>query len=192
MKSRPAFLKKIENAIIAIDSVLLVVIVILVTIQVIARKLSISMSGTEELSRYSYVIFAFLAWPVAALNGSDVAVTFIFDKLPKKLRSVLIIIYHIAMSIFACVAAYSMTLNAKNAAGVTGSSNTWLMVSWIYWIVFFGLVLTVIANLVRAYFLATGVDEYVSQDEKDMRELEESVAAARALEEAEQKGGSAS
>ena len=67
-----------------ISAIVPVLIVILVMIQVIARRLRISMSGTEELSRYAYVIFAFLAWPVAALNGSDVAVTFIFDKLPKK------------------------------------------------------------------------------------------------------------
>lgn len=186
---RPEIFEKIEDVVIGVDSVLLVVITLLVTFQVVARKLNISVTGTEELSRYSYVIFAFLAWPIAALEGTDVAVTFIFDKFPSGIRTKVLAFYHILMAVFAGIAAYSMYLNTVNARGVVGASNRWLQVSWIYLIVTIGLVATVLFNIVRCIFLATGIDTYISQEEKDTMELEMNIEAFK--EEELKKGGEA-
>ncbi|MCI8465592.1 MAG: TRAP transporter small permease subunit [Lachnospiraceae bacterium] len=184
MKTFNKILDNIEKAVITIDSILLVVIAIIVVIQVIARKLNISMTGTEELARYAYVIFAFLAWPIAALRGTDVCVTFLFDKLPTKIRTGVLAVFHIAMSVFAALCVYSMYLNIQNAAGVLAASNRWLHVSWVYVIVAVGLAATVVFNLVRCFFLLTGQAVYVSQDEKDTAEIE---AAKQAFEEEQKK-----
>lgn len=187
---RPKIFEKIENIVIGVDSVLLVVITLLVTFQVIARKLNISVTGTEELSRYSYVIFAFLAWPIAALEGTDVAVTFIFDKFPSGIRTKVLAFYHILMAVFAGIASYSIYLNALNARGVVGASNRWLQVSWVFWIVMVGLIATTIFNIVRCIFLITGIDTYISQEEKDTMELEMNIEAFKEEEELK-KGGEA-
>ena len=66
LKTFNKILDAIEKAVMLIDSILLVFIAVIVVIQVIARQLHISMTGTEELARFAYVVFAFLAWPIAA------------------------------------------------------------------------------------------------------------------------------
>lgn len=126
------------------------------------------------------MIFAFLAWPIAALRGTDVCVTFLFDKLPARIRTAVLAVFHIAMAVFAAICVYSMYLNIQNAEGVLEASNRWLHVSWIYIVVAFGLAATVVFNLIRCVFLLTGQAVYISQDEKDMAEIE---AAKRAFEE---------
>ncbi len=172
MKTFNKILDGIEKAVVTIDSILLVFITAVIVFQVIARKLNISMTGTEELARYAYVIFAFLAWPIAALRGTDVCVTFLFDKLPGKIRHAVLAVFHIAMSVFAGICVYSMIKNIENAKGIIAASNRWLHISWVYIIVAVGLVATVIFNIIRCVFLLTGQAVYVSQDEKDALELE--------------------
>ena len=141
-------LVKFEDAVLNINAFLFVLIIGIIFLQVVARRVGISLSGTEELARYSYVIFAFLAWPIAALKGSDIAITFIFDRLPRSLRKYGLVVFHTAMAAFACIAVYSLILNTRNARGVTAVSNQWLPLSVIFSIVTFGLVVTALFNLV--------------------------------------------
>lgn len=172
MKKFNKIINMIEKVIISIDSALLIAITAIVVVQVVARKMNITLSGTEELARYAYVIFAFLAWPIAALRGTDIQITFLFDKLSAKIRTRMLMVFHILMSGFACICAYSMTLNIQNAQGVVAASNRWLKVSWVYIIVMIGLAATVLCNWIRIYYLATGQAVYLSQEEKDSLELE--------------------
>lgn len=182
MKVLNRFLNKIEEIVISVDSVLLVLIALVIAVQVIARKVGISIPGTEELARYSYVVFAFLAWPIAALRGTDIQITFLFDKLPKNGRKYILIIFHILMSVFAAMCVYSITKNIANAVGVIAPSNRWLYLNYVYYIVKVGLITTFVFHWIRIFFLATGQAVYVSQDEKDMITIE----AAKAEFEAKQ------
>jgi TRAP-type C4-dicarboxylate transport system permease small subunit len=181
------FLYWFEQAVLYIDLVLLFIITGIVCLQVFARKVGISLGGTEELARYSYVLFAFLAWPIAALKGSDISITILFDKLPKRVRPVILAVYHAAMAGFAVVATYSLTLNLKNARGIHAASNVWLPLSAIFGIVTFGLVVTVIFNIIRALRLINGHDEYISQEEKDALLIKAAMESAE--EEAPREGG---
>lgn len=177
---KPKLVIIIEKILIWIESFFLIAITVLVFSQVVARKMNISMIGTEELARFAYVLFSFIGWPIAAIEGTDVTVTFLFDKIKPSVRNKLLGVFHIAMSVFACVCVYSAYLNMTKAGTVTGSSNRWLKLSWIYGIVFVAILLTVVFNLIKAYLLLSGAETYVSQDEKDMAALEESLAAAKA------------
>lgn len=172
MKRLNKIVNSAEKAIISLDSILLFAITAIVVIQVIARKMNITLSGTEELARYGYVIFAFLAWPIAALRGTDIQITFLFDKLSPRIRTKVLLFFHLLMSGFACVCVYSMYLNVKNAEGIVAASNRWLQVNWVYAIVLIGMVLTVLCNLIRIYYLATGQAVYMSQEEKDTLQME--------------------
>lgn len=177
MKRLNKILGAIEQAVIAVDSLLLVAITVIIVIQVIARKMNISLSGTEELARYAYVIFAYLAWPLAALRGTDICITFLFDKFPKKARVSILALFHTAMAVFAGMCFYSMLKNIETNRGIVATSNPWLKVSWIYVIVAVGLMATAIFNLIRGYMLLTGEAVYISQEEKDMAEIEEAKRA---------------
>ena len=177
MKALNKGINAVEKFVISFDCILLVMISVIVVVQVVARKLDISMNGTEELARYAYVIFAFLAWPIAAVRGNDIAITFLFDKLPAAGRKYLLIVFHVLMAIYAAICVYSMTLNIENAAGVVAVNNRWLHLSWVYSIVFVGLVATVIGHFVRIFLLATNQVVYVSQEEKDLAEIEAAKAA---------------
>ncbi|MGE4484480.1 MAG: TRAP transporter small permease [Oscillospiraceae bacterium] len=185
MRKLNKILNAIENGVTTLDSILLVMITIIVVIQVFARKMDVSMPGTEELARYSYVIFAFLAWPIAALRGTDISITFVFDKLPKKVRKYLLIFFHFVMSIFAAICVFSMTKNIQNAYGVIAPSNRWLQLNHIYYIVTVGLITTAIFNWIRIFFLATGQAVYISQEEKDIMEIEAAKAEFEARQENE-------
>ena len=185
LKKFNRFLNAIENAVTTLDSMLLALIAGIIVVQVIARKIDISMPGTEELARYSYVIFAFLAWPIAALRGTDIQITFLFDRLPNNARKNLLMFFHFIMSIFAIICVYSITKNIQNAYGVIAPSNRWLHLNYIYYTVEVGLITTVIFNWIRIFFLATGQAVYISQDEKDIMQID----AAKAEFEAKQEEG---
>lgn len=182
MKKANIFLELIEKAVLIIDSILLLAIVLIVVVQVICRYMNIAMTGTEELARYAYVCFAFLAWPIAALRGTDVSVTFLFDLLPGWLRDRLLGLFHLSMAAFAAIATYSMTLNTKNAVGIVASSNRWLHMSWLYGVVTVGLAATIVFNLIRAFWLFSGNVKYLTQTEKDLQELEAAVSQFEASE----------
>ena len=59
--------RKLEDIVTVINGILLIGIVILIVVQVACRKAGISLAGTEELARFSYVVYTFLAWPIACL-----------------------------------------------------------------------------------------------------------------------------
>ena len=185
LKKFNKILNRIEEVVTTLDSVLLVLITVIVVTQVVARKIDVSMPGTEELARYSYVIFAFLAWPIAALRGTDIQIAFLFDKLPTKFRKYLLMFFHFIMSIFAMICVFSITKNIQNAYGVIAPSNRWLQLNYIYYIVEVGLITTVIFNWIRIFFLATGQAVYVSQEEKDIMEIEAAKAEFEARQENE-------
>ncbi|MDR1058879.1 MAG: TRAP transporter small permease subunit [Treponema sp.] len=183
------FLYWFEQVVLYIDLFFLVFITGIICLQVFARKAGISLGGTEELARYAYVLFAFLAWPIAALKGSDISITILFDKLPKQVRPVILAFYHTAMAGFAVIATYSLTLNLKNARGIHGASNKWLPLSAIFGIVTFGLAVTVVFNIIRALRLLSGRDVYITQEEKDALFIEQAMESTAA--EVSREGGGA-
>ena len=73
--------RKLESAVTIVNGALLVGITLLIIIQVVARKAGISLAGTEELARFSYVFYTFLAWPIACLYGSNISITMLLDML---------------------------------------------------------------------------------------------------------------
>ena len=159
------------------------------TYQVIARRLNIATSGTEELARYCYVLFVFLLWPIAAKRGQDLRITVVFDLLPNRVREIIMGVFQIFMAGFSAVCVYSIFLNIQNTMknGTTLSSNTWLPLSVIYIIVAVGLVLTLLANLLRAALLFMGQEHVMTQQEEN--EAEMAAESAKLAAELKKNGG---
>ena len=170
-----AALEKTEKVLIAFDTIFLAFVTVLVVIQVVARAFGIVLTGTEELARFTYVLFAFLAWPVAALKGTDLSVTILFDKLPSKLRHILLGIYHCIMATFACFVFVSAVKSINNVKGMVASGNTWFHMEWLYIGITIGISLTILFNLIRSYRLWIGLDVYLTQEEKDKCEIEKAL-----------------
>jgi len=171
MKTFNKIFDKIENLIVSLCAVLLVGIIAIIAYQVIARALDISTSGTEELARYFYVMFVFLLWPVAAKRGQDLRITVLFDLLPQRPRTILMGVFNIIMSIFGGVFCYSIIMNIQQSMknNMVLPSNTWLPLAAIQIVVLVGLVLTMIANLMRAVQLFAGeVVIYTQTEENEM------------------------
>jgi len=169
--------EKLEKAVMVINGILLVGIVALIVIQVVARKSGISLAGTEELARFSYVIYTFLAWPLACLYGSNISITMFLDKLPSKVRLVVLIIFQVIMAFFTGLASYSAYIQMRNQWGVLAPSNDWFQMQWLYAVVLVCLIVCTLFNLVRAVFLATGDMVHVTQDELNEQILAEGKAA---------------
>lgn len=170
-------LNTIEKIVITIDTILLLAITLIIVFQVIVRYLGISMIGTEEMSRYSYVWFAFLAWPIAGLRGTDISITFLFDRLPSGVRQIILGVYHCLMAVFATICFRSALANVENSIGICAANNQWFYMDWLYRGVAIGLFMTIIFNLIRAVRLWMRVDIYHSQEERDLMELEAALKA---------------
>ena len=102
--------QRLEKAVMVINGILLILIVALIVVQVVARKAGISLAGTEELARFSYVVYTFLAWPIACLYGSNISITMVLDKWPKKIRLWILVVFQMIMAGFCALASYSAYL----------------------------------------------------------------------------------
>ena len=102
---------RFETGVTVVNCALLLVILLLILVQVCARKLGVSLSGTEELARFSYVVYTFLAWPIANLYGTNIAITMLLDKFTAGIRLALLVVYQVLMAGFTGAAA-----RAKKAA----------------------------------------------------------------------------
>jgi len=189
MKTFNKIFDKIENLIVSLCAVLLVGIIAIIAYQVIARALDISTSGTEELARYFYVMFVFLLWPVAAKRGQDLRITVLFDLLGQRTRTILMGVFNIIMSAFGGIFCYSIIMNIQQSMknNMVLPSNTWLPLAAIQIVVLVGLVLTMIANLMRAVQLFVG--EIVIYTQTEENEMIMAAETARLAAEQAKEGG---
>ena len=176
---------RFETGVTVVNGALLLVILLLILVQVCARKLGVSLSGTEELARFSYVVYTFLAWPIANLYGTNIAITMLLDKFTAKIRLALLVVYQVLMAGFTGAAAYSAWLQVGVQTGVKAPSNSWFEMQWLYAVVLVSLALCVVFNLVRGVFLLTGDMVYVTQEEQNEKLLEADREAAEAAGEEE-------
>ena len=181
----------IENIIIDLCVFLLLGIIVIIVYQVIARAMNVSTSGTEEAARYMYVLFVFLLWPVAAKRGQDLRITVAFDLLGQRVRSIVMGIFNLLMAYEAGLILYSCILNIqlsiKNKTVLP--SNPWMQLSIIQIIVAFGLLLTILANLLHAFQLFTGDIVVLTQQEENEAEMAAESAKIQAEIEKDEEGG---
>lgn len=171
MKALKRFSEKIDVFVVKISSYFLVLIALLICIQVLTRTLGISFSGSEEIARYLYVIFVFLAWPSIALQGNDLRISILSDMLPERGRRAVIAVFHIIMAVYACLMFYSLTLKLAVVGDIVAASNTWFKMKWLYYIVGIGLLLLIAANAIRSILLFAGIDHVKTQSELNEEEI---------------------
>ena len=165
------------------NAFLLFAIVIIICIQVITRRLSISASWCEEICRYLFVIVGFMTWPVVISRGSDIVISSFFDNLPKKARIVILGIYSILSAAIVAIVFYSILRNIANAGDVYFVSIRAIKLVYVYYFVAVGLVLSFVANILRAIMIWTKQVEVLTDKEKSMVIIEEE--SAKAMEEYE-------
>ena len=177
----------VENIIIDLCVVFLLGIIVIIVYQVVARSMNISTSGTEEAARYLYVLFVFLLWPVAAKRGQDLRITVVYDLLGPRVRSIVMGIFNLLMAGIGGLLVYSIVLNIQNSIKnkTVLPSNPWMQLSIIQIIVAFGLILTMLANIMRAFQLFTGEITVHTQQEDNEAEMAAETAKIEAEIEAE-------
>ncbi len=149
MKTLQKLLHLFEKIILNISMVLLSMIPLLVFFQVIMRRLGISVMWTEEMARYAYVGFVFLAFSVVTLHGKHIKIDMVFDKFPPTLRRYIDVSYHLLATAFMIICVYSMTLNLTTARRVVTVTVPWLKLNHLYMVVVIGMAFTVLTSIIR-------------------------------------------
>lgn len=78
--------QKIEKTLEGLSSVLLVILTVIVSVQIFARALSISIPWSEEMARQALITFSFLGGALAYYKGGDLKITILVDLFPPTLR----------------------------------------------------------------------------------------------------------
>ncbi len=174
-------LDSIVNAIINICAVFLAAIVVIVAIQIVSRRVGLSVSWTDELARYFYIAFCFVGWSVAALHGSDIVITTLFDLLPKKVRRATLSVYLLMMIATACALFYGMYRNTLNAGVILSTTMRWFQMRYLYYVVLAGLAMTIVMLVVRFYRVVTGQEVILTDEERNNIQIDKETAKANIL-----------
>ena len=174
-------LDAIMNLIINICAIFLASIVVIVAIQIVSRRLGMSVSWTDELARYCYIAFCFVGWSVAALYGNDIVITTLFDLFPMKVRKVVLSIYLLMMVATASALFYGMYRNTINAGVILSTTMRWFQMRYLYYVVLAGLGMTVIMLLIRLVRVATGKEAILTDAERNNIQIEKEQAKATIL-----------
>jgi TRAP-type transport system small permease protein len=78
--------KKIEKVLGIISAILLVILALIVTLQIFARVLTISVPWSEELARQALICLTFLGGALAYYRGGELKITLLIDIFPPALR----------------------------------------------------------------------------------------------------------
>lgn len=62
--------------------------------------LSSPLVWTEELCRYLFIWICFLGWPIALKRGSHIRINFVIDRIPWRLRKIILILFQILIFFF--------------------------------------------------------------------------------------------
>lgn len=181
MKALKRFTESVDRLIVKISSCFLILIAVLICAQVLTRALGISFSGSEEIARYLYVIFVFLAWPSIALQGNDLRISILSDMLPERGRRDVISVFHIVMAGYGCLMLYSLMLKLQVVGDIVAASNTWFKMKWLYEIVVIGVVLLIAANIARSIFVLAGMDHVKTQSELNEEEIASELEKTREM-----------
>ena len=173
MKKIIGFFSKVEDVLVNASVIMLVVIALVIVIQVVARSMGISMSGTEELARIAYVCFVFMLWPVSARRGNDLRITIVYDLIPQRAREIIMGCFNIVMAVFNIVCVYSLKENIRidKQSHLPLPSNPWLQWSVVHTILLVCMVVAVIATLIRAFMLFAGEEHIITQTEENEAEM---------------------
>lgn len=181
LKTLKRFSETIDTYVIKVSSYFLILIAVLICVQVLTRALGISFSGSEELARYLYIIFVFLAWPSIALRGNDLRISILSDMLPARGRRAAMAVFHVIMAVYACLMLYSIILKINVVGSIVAASNTWFQMKWLYYIVGVGIVLLIAANVIRSILLLARIDDVKTQSELNEEEIASELAKTREM-----------
>lgn len=155
-----------------VGAVLLAGIVIDICVEIISRRLNISLTWTEELARYLFVLLCFTVWPAVILRGSDIVISFLFDKMPLGTRRILLGVMHIVMAAVLVIVFYSAIRLNRVLGNVSAVSMMWLKMRYIYLIVAFDVISALVMNVIRGIEIITGRIPVLTDEQKANLEME--------------------
>lgn len=151
---------------------LLLAVVVVICIQIVTRRVGISASWTDELARYMFVLLCFLVWPAVILKGDDIVISFLFDRLPPRIRRVTLGLMHFVMAAVLALLFYSILRNIKNVGNVIWTTIRWMKLSWVFTLVAVGILCAFFANIVRGIEILAGRVHVLTDEERSLQEIE--------------------
>ncbi len=128
----------------------LLVILFCCLIQVVARKMDISVLWTEELARYSFVLLVFIGSIYATRHVQHISATIFLDKLPLSFRRYADIVIYFGVIFINLILSYSGWILFQNTSPVMrASALAWLRMKDFYLVVSIACFLNAAAALFR-------------------------------------------
>lgn len=153
------------DSIIRIACVAMILSVFVVTVaQVVVRKLGGTLSWADELSRYLVVIMVIYGAVLSARRGTGIRITVFLNRLPDKIRKWVEVLEYALVFVFMVVTTYSMFLGCINLGAQTLGIMTFIQLSWIYWLLFAGLILM---DIYLILYIITVIQKGVAKEEID-------------------------
>lgn len=99
--------QKAEKALEIVSAALLIILTLVVSVQIFARALSISIPWSEELARQALITFSFIGGALAYYKGGELKITMLVDLFPPALRKWNDIFVSILSVVIALIVLYS-------------------------------------------------------------------------------------
>lgn len=174
------FLDKVVQAVCVAG--ILAVFAVLV-IQVVVRKLGGSLSWAGELTRYITLVMIIYGAALGARHGTAIRISVFLNRMPKGVRKWVEVVEYALVLFLSIITTYSMYIGTMALGDQTLAVITSIKLSWVYWIIFAGLILmdlylllyivTVILNGVQEETLEEMSEEDAEAILSDIKESKE-------------------
>lgn len=131
-----------DRWIVEVSTAIFVLVLVLLTVQILSRQVSRTLSWTEELARYFFILTSFLGSAIALRTGEHIQIAAFAQRLPARARLVFDLIGDLLMIAFVAITtlgAWRMGLQMLHVP--VGFSSTFVSIGHIYLALFGCLIL---------------------------------------------------
>jgi TRAP-type C4-dicarboxylate transport system permease small subunit len=122
-----------DRALVTVSTAVFILVLVLLTVQILSRQVSRTLSWTEELARYLFILTSFLGSAIALRTGEHIRIASFVDRLPSRARPLFDLIADTLMIAFLAITAYGAWRMGQRMLHVpVGFSSAFVSIGHIY------------------------------------------------------------
>jgi TRAP-type C4-dicarboxylate transport system permease small subunit len=140
-----------DRALVTFSTAIFILVLVLLVVQILSRQLSRTLSWTEELARYLFILTSFLGSAIALRTGEHIHISSFVERLPRRLRLAFNSIADLLMIVFLAITTYGAWRMGNRMLHVpVGFSSAFVSIGHIY-LALFGCLLLNLYYLLRHF-----------------------------------------
>lgn len=140
-----------DRALVTFSTAIFILVLVLLVVQILSRQLSRTLSWTEELARYLFILTSFLGSAIALRTGEHIHISSFVERLPRRLRLAFNSIADLLMIVFLAMTTYGAWRMGNRMLHVpVGFSSAFVSIGHIY-LALFGCLLLNLYYLLRHF-----------------------------------------